>query len=324
MKKMLPTRWIHLAYVAALFITAADAAPSPYAGIVVLGTSLSDPGNAFAVRGEINTPPDFFGDALLIPSAPYARGGLHVSNGAPWIVQFARPLGLAGSVQAAFRDSNRHATNYAIDRARARDDGINVNLSDQLSQFVQDVGGTLPPDRLYVVEIGSNDVRDALAMFLLGGNGGPILEAALTSIGAALTELYQRGARQFLIANVPDISLTPAARTLNALYSPQTNTVLQLASSLVQGFNAGLDGIVAQLVLAGADVARLDLYGGLYDIMANPTAFGLTNIISPCITPNEPPFTCQNPDEYLFWDGAHPTEAVHAIFAEEAAITLGL
>ena len=34
-------------------------AQSRYSGIVVFGTSLSDSGNAFALRGEQSTPPDF-------------------------------------------------------------------------------------------------------------------------------------------------------------------------------------------------------------------------------------------------------------------------
>ena len=74
----------------------------PYSGIVVFGTSLSDSGNAFALRGGTNTPPDYLVDPLLVPSVPYARGGHHFSNGATWIEQFARSVGLAGSVRPAF------------------------------------------------------------------------------------------------------------------------------------------------------------------------------------------------------------------------------
>jgi phospholipase/lecithinase/hemolysin len=48
----------------------------------------------------------------------------------------------------------------------------------------------------------------------------------------------------------------------------------------------------------------------------------LTDVTSPCVTPNVSPFTCQEPDEFLFWDGIHPTRAVHAIIAQEAASAL--
>src|SRR5215471_8747932 len=96
--------WISFVFVAisATAPAPASASPPPHAGIVVFGTSLSAPGNGFAIYGELNTPREFLGSDLLVPSAPYARGGQHVTNGAPWIVQFARPLGLGGSVQAAY------------------------------------------------------------------------------------------------------------------------------------------------------------------------------------------------------------------------------
>jgi len=141
----------------------------PYSGIVVFGTSLSDSGNAFALRGGANTPPDYLVDPLLIPSAPYARGGHHFSNGATWIEQFARSLGLAGSVRPAFASSSPRATNYAVGAARAYDDGINVNLADQVNTFLADVDGVAPSDALYVIEMGSNDIRDAIVAFQTGG-----------------------------------------------------------------------------------------------------------------------------------------------------------
>ena len=51
--------------------------------------------------------------------------------------------------------------------------------------------------------------------------------------------------------------------------------------------------------------------------MANPGAFGLTTTATACLTPDRAPFVCDQVDEFLFWDGIHPTKAGHAILAQE-------
>jgi outer membrane lipase/esterase len=91
---------------------------------------------------------------------------------------------------------------------------------------------------------------------------------------------------------------------------------------LTDDFNDGLDDIIASLS-AGAEVAVLDVFGTVNQLITTPFLFGLTNVVDACVTPNVPPFSCKRPDEFLFWDGIHPTKAVHAIFAAEAANVLG-
>jgi phospholipase/lecithinase/hemolysin len=291
------------------------AAQSRFSGIVVFGTSLSDPGNAFALVGDQSTPPDYMLNPLLIPSAPYARGGHHFSNGATWIEQYARSIGMGGSVRPALGSDSASATNFAVGAARAWNDGVNFNLTRQVDTYLAR-SGAAPSTALYVIEMGSNDIRDAFAVYATGGNGAPILQQALASIALNIQKLYWAGAREFLVWAPPNVALTPALRTLG----PGAGA---LGGALTQQFDQNLSGILAQLsALPDVHFARLDVYAILNAILAQPAAYSMTNVTTACVTPSVAPFTCQAADEFLFWDGIHPTKAGHAILAAETANVL--
>lgn len=311
-----------LAAVAFSTTGSAAAQRAPYSGVVVFGTSLSDSGNAFALRGASSTPPDYALDPLLVPSAPYARGGHHFSNGDTWIEQLARSWGLAGAVRPAFGSASPTATNYAVGGARAYDDGKNINLGDQVEVFLSDHDGAARADALYVIEMGSNDIRDAIVAFQTGGIAAAqaVLQQALASIAQNMQVLHHSGARHFLVWLPPDLALTPAIQALNRL----TPGVSQLASTLTQVFNATLRGLLRQLsALPETTIATLDAYTLLHQIVADPAAYGLIDATRACVTPDAPPFSCQRPDEYLFWDGIHPSRATHSITAAAAAVAVG-
>lgn len=294
----------------------------PLSQIVIFGDSLSDTGNAFALQRIRNTPPAYSVDRLLVPDDAYARGGHHFTNGATWAEDLARPLDLATDVGPAFRDANQFATNYAVGGARAANDGENVDLSAQVQDFLEDFGNRAPANALYVIEIGGNDVRDALAALLTGQDPAPVIGAGVASVGANIGALYASGARRFLIWNVANIGLTPAVRALDANFGPG---IAGAADALAQGFNANLGGALATLqqTLPGIEILEFDLYGEFNAIVANPAIFGLTDVVDACIAPNVPPFACTNADQYVFWDGIHPTKVVHAIIAREVAQLLG-
>jgi outer membrane lipase/esterase len=305
----------------------ASGAQAPFNRIVVFGTSLSDPGNYFALHNVNNTPPytALVDPLTLFPDAAYAIGGHHLSNGATWIEQLALPLGLEGSVGAAFR-SRGAASNYAVNGARAHNDGINLDLQEQVLQFTNDFAGVAPDGALYVMEMGSDDVFDALRHYLGGDvvGGKFILQQALTSIGGELGGLYQMGARRFFVWYVPDLGLTPAARRLDQALGTGT-AIRGLARALAQGFNAQLALIVSNLQqLPGIDVKVFDAFKASDEIAGNPTEFGLSNVQDACIMPGVAPFQCQDAGHFLFWDGIHPTKAGHAITAQQAATVLGL
>lgn len=311
------TAWPLVACMALTVGVSTDAlGQSRFSEIVVFGTSLSDPGNAFALSSEAATPPMFTLSPLLVPSAPYAKGGHHFSNGATWVEQLARPVGLDGSVRPAWKTTESTATNFAVGGARARDDGTNVNLTRQVDEFLLRSRGVASGQALYVIEMGSNDVRDALEAYGRGADGAPILRAALESIAANIQRLSGAGARNYLIWVLPNVALTPAIRALG----PPAGAV---ATFVTQSFNAALGQIVGQLqaVLPGNFFA-LDAYELLNAVVAHPDAFGLTTVTTACVTPNLPPFSCKDADGFLFWDGIHPTREGHAILAQEAARVL--
>jgi phospholipase/lecithinase/hemolysin len=313
---MTPRRPRSAALAALALLVGAALLPAPVAAqtdavtFVVFGDSLSDPGNGFALLRENATPPDYRMSGLLIPDAPYARGGHHLTNGATWIELLGRSLGASRSVLPAYQSDNPHAMNFAIGTARARNDGSLTSLPTQVAAFLQKTGGTAPSDAIYVIQVGGNDVRDALQA---GGVAGQmILAQAVLSIKAAVETLAAAGARTFLVWNVPNVALTPTVRLLDTL-QPGTAFLAEMATT---GFNLALAAALAPLpAQLGISIAAFDANDLITTIVNNPAGFGLTHVTNACVTPDVAPFTCQDPDRFLFWDGIHPTAAAHAIIA---------
>jgi phospholipase/lecithinase/hemolysin len=296
---------------------------APFDQIVVFGTSLSDSGNAFVLIGGHNTPPDWDVDGLLVPNSAYSQGGHHLTNGPTWIEQLARPLALSASVQPSLQTQGVQGTNYAIGSSRAVSNPASQlpTLELQVGMFLSDFHGLAPSTALYVIEMGSNDVSDALTALSHGQNGGAILTAAVQSIALHIQTLYAAGARHFLVMNVPNVGLTPAVRATDAVI-PGTSA---LAAQLTVLFNTGLSGALNGLdLLPGIQITRVDAFDLVTHIVAAPSAFGFTNVRDACITPDVAPFRCSRPDTYLYWDGVHPTTAAHGVLAGEAAARLGL
>ena len=131
---------------------------------------------------------------------------------------------------------------------------------------------------------------------------------AVGDLANEVLALYAAGARNFLVPNLPDLSVTPSGLSL----APPVQAGLRL---LTQGFNAGLKQAMDQLSMApGMNLVQFDTFAFLNSAIANPAAFGLTNVTDACVeTPG-----CV-PDEYLFWDSAHPTAVAHRALGNEFA-----
>lgn len=274
----------------------------PYSQVFVLGDSLSDNGNAaiatLALGGTLAAPP-----FDPVPSAPYAISG-RLTNGPVWIEYLASDLGhnLAPSLAGG--------TDFAFGGARILQGATPIPaLQTQYAQLLSAVP-TLPSDALYVVWGGSNDTRDALVA------GNPLLlDTAVDGLEFIIRGLAAAGATKFLVPNVPDLGLTPEARSGG-------NAVQAFATLFSSLFNSELNAAIGDILtdLSGLSIDTLDVFGLLQEVVGPPLTMGFSDATNPCLTfgITGPGAYCSDPDTHFFWDAIHPTTAGHGAIAAAA------
>jgi len=99
---------------------------------------------------------------------------------------------------------------------------------------------------------------------------------------------------------MPDLGLTPTFESLGPVAAAE-------ASALTDLFNSDLQASLPSGVTF-YNTATL-----LRSIVADPSAFGFTNVTDPCFNGAT---VCADPSQYLFWDDFHPTTAADAFAAE--------
>ena len=294
-----------------LFAQAAWADDDDIERIFFFGDSLSDAGNAFVLTGMTQQPP-----WPPIPSFPYEIGGFQFSNGKVWPRIFARELQTNRSGKASLFDPGKNG-NYAIGGARASTGPLDPTSADsQVNWYLADFAQAVDDETLFVLQFGGNDVRSALETAATGNLPGAfaVLDQAIQNEIDLIKKLYdQRAARSFLVANVPDVGLTPAIRLIGAADS---------ASFFAFYYSGQLEAKLLELEAnpdySRASIKRLDFFGILNEIVANPRAFGIINTTDSCLVL----FTadkCGQQNKYVFWDGLHPTKKVHRIVGKAAA-----
>jgi len=227
-------------------------------------------------------------------------------------------------------------TNYAFGGARASSsNGGAFELSAQVSQYFADAVSA-DNAALYTIFIGGNDVRDALVAFnvalqqtLIAGGTLPealaagqaaanaIITDAITTIADNIIALTSNGAHNFLVAYSPNIGLVPAITELGPAST-------DLATQLSHNFNLNLETTLTNIEQTlPVNITRFDVFALLSSVAASPESYGISNAVDACLTPEETKGAiCKHPDDYLFWDGVHPTRQGHEILAEAALVAL--
>lgn len=314
-----------------LLAPALSFAAVPYTNLYVLGDSLSDTGNVKRVYDAIvagnggNSPlPGQLG--TQIPPPPYyldGAGGATFSNGLNYSQVLAAKLGLSATA------SLLGGTNYAFGGARTDYQIYQfaspsfLGLTAQRDRLLADHPAGLDPNALYVVFGGGNNVQDMLTGVRSPGNTGlgppSTVQETVADISSVVSSLYGAGAQHLILANVPNVSLVPRIVELN---NPAATTGAFQASV---GINLGIDAIIAAHAAAGRDIRKLDVFDLLNDTLANAAALGFTNTTGRAYDGDDLGFVTigdvvDNPDEYFFWDGIHPTWRVHEILGNAAYV----
>jgi outer membrane lipase/esterase len=299
---------------------AAAAAPS-FSDVYFFGDSLSDTGNTQAL---------FAGFGFAVPNpgdGPYAGG--RFSNGPVWTEYLATGLGLAGAANPLHQGGN----NFAY--AGARTGGL-PSLSSpipSLTYQTEVIWGMSAPaadaNALYVVVAGGNDMRDART----AATGTDALnnayrqlaaEAAIANLKSSLGLLAQRGAKNVLVSNLPDLGATPEA----AFTEPFKPGTVAASIDATNRFNALMPQLLNYGASVGLSVSFLDMAGAVAAVRANPAAYGISNINLPCTG-----FT--GADAFMglpttacgastFSDVLHPSSRGHQIIADAAFQALGV
>ena len=141
------------------------------------------------------------------------------------------------------------------------------------------------------------------SLFIVWGGPDDFISGGSVAVGVAdmiaiVTALQSVGATHILVPGMPDLGLTPA------YYGDPSATAFSFA------FDRALQANLPK----GA--TYYDTFGFMHLVVANPGAFGFTDVTDPCLVGLTP---CSNPSQYLFWDDLHPTTRADQILAGQFA-----
>jgi phospholipase/lecithinase/hemolysin len=282
----------------------------------VFGDSLSDGGNNRLITQA-------FG-GVVFPPLPYADG--RFSNGPTAVEQLWTLYNPGTSLQPSLAGG----TNFAVAGATTGLENFNVlngrvppelqpayagfGTAWQLERFQEYAAANAvnPATSLFVVWLFPNDVFYASASGMLPSAVAPGLPATddvvtngIANIVATIQILAAAGAQHFLVPNMANLADTPASAG-----DPQ-------ADAVSIAFNTNLAAQLALLDagLLTAEITLFDTDAFFGQVRADPASFGLTNTTGSCVDTLLAGGEC-NPDEWLFWDGVHPTTRAHQILAQ--------
>ena len=255
---------------------------------IVFGDSLSDMGNAY---NSI---------ARLPQSPPYWNG--RFADGPIWAELVSQQIGLTIS----HGEGSSSGTNRAYGGARSgggRTSFVIPNTGTQVLEYTNN--HWLQQTDLAVIWIGGND-------FLGGGQENP--QVVVNNIADHVTVLNQNGGQQFLILDMPSLDRTPN-------YADESDSDKQAMHLRMLDYNSRLANDMAALAISlSVSIQVVGMLDMFETMVLNGSFYGITNPTDTACDSGDG--LCEqgdaivpNPEEYIFFDGLHPTAATHLLVA---------
>lgn len=278
--------------------------------LIVFGDSLSDNGNLYEYMKH-----------QLPLSPPYYQG--RFTNGPVWVEY----LNAKFYPEESPAQAQSHLLDYAFGGAGVSEQADSDDEEDALFTLSREVDGYLlshqdqaDPKALFVVWIGANNY------IAMPDDPDAEVQAVNHGIQQTLERLVKKGARHFLVVNLPDLGITPAARDFD---------LMDTMSHMSDEHNKMLKNNIEQLKITYPDVQWMlfDVNQVLHDIIDSPATYGFTNVTDTCyeevmdtaasnkgilnmvstVSRHKKPNACNG---YFFFDPVHPSGPTHLIMAE--------
>ena len=327
--------------IASVFVLTAFLCQSAYAvsidKIIMFGDSLSDNGNVYSIT---KTAHDTLPLIPIIPQEPVYYHG-RFSNGPVWIEN------LASSMNVELKDFAYGGS--WVEPITVSKLSMPISLSMQVNFYlVEALTDTNIDKHLYVIWAGGNDYI----------KGRSDIDEATTNtvkiIKDQLDWLRFYGAKNFLVLNLPDLSVVPQV-------VDQGSAFVEQEREMTTQHNRKLAVMIKEEQIAnpGDKILFGDLTSYMDDVISNPAKYHLKNVSEPCFgggyffhlanavntkevdaakdaridimnnaslreaylmskLATSGAKACDNPDEYLFWDHLHPTRMMHLIISTTA------
>lgn len=316
-----------------------------HVALFVFGDSLYDVGmNAYYKKGTLGTHVPYGESYFKTPTGRYSDGRLIPD----FITQYAKLPFLQPYLKPGLTDYT-NGVNFAAAGACVLTDirPGTINLKMQVDYWLEMVEKVkkqigeaqtkkLLKQAVYQFSIGGNDYANLVSTTI---NNQSILtptyktryiNTVLANLTSHIQTIYNSGGRKFGFQNVGPIGCLPSTKQIYASAGQNVDGCAKLPQTLAKTHNSLFLGIAKKLQtqLSGFKYTVFDSYAQTSYRVQYSTNYGFKESATACCgsgkyngaftcgSPTVKYNLCSNPDDYLFFDAAHPTDKANSQFAQ--------